>query len=229
MKNPHLLVSYIIAIATAALTTITFIIAFLTPPLSGPGCIADCFEYPFTDIAGRFPRDYYWMYPAMLVMLLYIFLMATIHEYAEEGKKLFSRIGFALSILSAGIIIPDYYMQVTVIQPSLLNGETDGIPLLTQFNPHGVFIALEEAGFILMCLSFICIIPVFNGRGVLKAIRITFLAGFILAVFSFVVIALKYGIRREYIFEITIISIVWFELIISSVLLSILFSRLMKK
>jgi hypothetical protein len=34
------------------------------------------------------------------------------------------------------------------LQPSLLAGETEGIAMLSQFNPHGLFIILEEPGFI---------------------------------------------------------------------------------
>lgn len=128
---------FTVALLTSAITTITFAIAVMTPPLSGPFCTTGCFEYPYTDITGRFPRDYYWMYPAMLVFLMYLILMSCIHEYAATEKKLFSRLGLAVAIMSAGILITNYFIQVSVIQPSLLRGETDGIALLTQYNPHG--------------------------------------------------------------------------------------------
>jgi hypothetical protein len=29
-----------------------------------------------------------------------------------------------------------------------MNGETDGLSILTQYNPHGIFIALEEIGYL---------------------------------------------------------------------------------
>ncbi len=35
-----------------------------------------------------------------------------------------------------------------------MKGEKEGISLLTQFNPHGIFIALKEVGYLLMSLSF---------------------------------------------------------------------------
>lgn len=34
-----------------------------------------------------------------------------------------------------------------------MHGETEGITLLTQYNAHGIFIALEELGYLLMSLS----------------------------------------------------------------------------
>ena len=36
-----------------------------------------------------------------------------------------------------------------------MNGETDGIALLTQYNGHGIFIAMEELGYITMSISFL--------------------------------------------------------------------------
>ena len=57
-------VGFYSAILTALLTVFSFVTAYLTPPLSGPFCAGGCFTYPYSDIASRFPRDYYWMYPA---------------------------------------------------------------------------------------------------------------------------------------------------------------------
>jgi hypothetical protein len=52
------------------------------------------------------------------------------------------------------VLITDYFIQVSVIQPSLLAGETDGISILSQFNPHGIIKVLEEIGLMFMILSF---------------------------------------------------------------------------
>jgi len=221
--------SFFVAITMAIVTFITFVIAILTPPLSGPFCKSSCFEYPYTDVISRFPRDYIWMYPAMLVALLFVVLMICIHHYAENEKKIFSQIGLSFALISSIILIADYFVQVSVIQPGLLKGETEGIAMLTQFNPHGVFIALEEIGYLIMSISFFSIVPVFYGKGGLrKAIRMTFITGLLLIVFSLILVSIKFGIMREYIFEVIVISIVWLELIISSILLSIEFRRAMK-
>jgi hypothetical protein len=220
----HTRFGFAVAILTAATTLITFGIAILTPPLSGPFCASGCFDYPYHEIISRFPRDYYWMYPTILISLLFILLMGAIHQQADDGKKLFSLTAWGFALLSAAVLIPNYFLQISVIQPSLLNGETDGIALLSQFNPHGIFIALEEVGFIFMNLAFLAIIPVFSGkRGVFRAIRLTGLIAFLLVVTALVFISINHGIRREYMFEVAVISIVWTELILNSVLLSIVF------
>ncbi len=138
---------YFVSIITAILTVITFGIAITTPPLSGPYCTGSCFEYPYIDISNRFPRDYYWMYPAILLSFTYLMMIVSIQHIATNGKKLYGMIGVSFAAMSALVLSADYFIQVSVIQPSLLSGETEGIALLTQFNPHGIFIVLEEMGF----------------------------------------------------------------------------------
>ena len=215
---------YYISIITTVLTVITFGIAISTPPLSGPFCTGPCFEYPYTDIASRFPRDYYWMYPAILLSISYLIMMVTIYQTAPVNKKLYGMLGVAFAIMASLILITDYFIQVSVIQPSLLAGETDGISLLTQFNPHGIFIVLEEIGFTLMIISFFALFPMFNGTSTLeKTIKWTTITGFILAVISFSLVSILNGIHREYRFEIIIISITWLEIILISFLMALYF------
>lgn len=213
---------FYISMITTIITVVTFAIAISTPPMSGPFCTGTCFEYPYADIASRFPRDYYWMYPAIILSFFYLAMMASIYQSAQSSKKVFAIVGVLFATMSALILSVNYFIQVSVIQPSLLAGETEGIALLTQFNPHGIFIVLEEIGFFLMIISFFALFPVFDGKNLLeKMIRYTTIIGFILAIVSFSLISITYGIRREYLFEVVIISITWLELI----LLGILFTR----
>ncbi len=216
-----------ISITTAILTIITFAIAILTPPLSGPFCKADCFQYPFTDILSRFPRDYYWMYFAMILMLLYLSMMIAVHQTVKNEKKHFSLISVSFAIMATLILFTDYFIQVSVIQPSLLAGETDGISILSQFNPHGIFIVLEEIGFLFMVISFFCLIPTFSSNNATqKAIIWTSIFGLALSIISFIVITIIHGINREYRFEVAVISVTWIELIIISFLYARHFKQL---
>jgi len=214
------------SISTAVLTIVTFVIAILTPPLSGPFCRSNCFLYSFLDIASRFPRDYIWMYPAILLMLSYIILSVCIHYCAPAEKKIYGHIGLVFALISATILIADYFLQLSVIQPSLLNGETDGIAMLTQYNPHGIFIALEDLGYLLMSFSFLFIALVFSGSRLEKSIRMVFMSGFVLTILSLVIISFMYGIHREYRFEVISISINWLVLIVSGILLSRFYKKI---
>lgn len=217
---------YYVSIITAAITVITFAIAINTPPLSGPYCQADCFEYPYHEIISRFPRDYFWMFPAIIMSFSYLVMMVAFHKSVPEEKNLFSLTGIGFAIISTLILALNYFVQVSFIQPSLLAGETEGIAVLSQFNPHGLFIILEELGFITMIISFFCLVPVFSKSSTLeRGLRLTFISGFILMILSFVTIVLLHGFNREYRFEVVIITITWIELIIAGILFARYFKR----
>lgn len=218
---------YWISIVTAILAIITFTLAIFTPPLSGPFCKSGCFQYPYSDIISRFPRDYYWMYLAMILMLFYLAMMAVVHQTVNTTRKHFTLIGLSFAIMSTLILCTDYFIQVSVIQQSLLAGETDGISILSQFNPHGIFIALEEIGFMFMVISFFCLIPVFSKHNSnQRAIKWTSVIGMVLTVVSIISISGVYGINREYRFEVAVITIAWLELITIGFLLSYYFKQL---
>ncbi len=221
---------FYIAITTSILTLGTFIIAVLTPPLSGPFCQGNCFEYPFLDIASRWPRDYIWMFPAMVLTLLYVVFFVSIHFYAEEKRKFYSLTALIFASLSALILVTDYFIQVSVIQPSLINGESDGISILTQYNPHGLFIALEELGYIFMSISFLFIAFAFAKTSKSeKAVRWVFITGFVLTIISLILVSIVHRIEREYRFEVIVITINWFVLIISGLLTAKVFKRNLKR
>jgi hypothetical protein len=221
-------VGFYCAIFTVLLTILSFVIAYMTPPLSGPFCAGGCFTYPYSDIASRFPRDYYWMYPAMVLNIVYYVLMVAIHHFAPIERKIFSHIGLSFAFLSMATFVIDYFLQVSVIQPSLVLGETDGIALLSQFNAHGIFIALEEVAFIMMSLSMLFMAPVFVGKTKSeKAIRWIFAGDFVLTAIFFALFTVFYGIFREYRFEVAAFSINWLALVASGILLSVIFRRAM--
>lgn len=218
---------FYVSLSLAVVTLITFIIAFLTPPLSGPYCVANCYEYPYTDIASRFPRYYLWMYPAMVSSILYFIFMVFIHYYAGHEKKIFGHISVAFSLMAALILTADYFIQVSVIQPALLKGEFDGISILTQYNSHGIFIAMEEFGYLMMSFSFLFAAFIFsNNIKPEKTIKRIFAVNFILVIISLAVYSIIYGIHREYRFEVAVIPINFFTLIINGILISRLFYRI---
>jgi hypothetical protein len=114
-------------------------------------------------------------------------------------------------------------VQVSVIPPSLVNNEYEGLALLSQFNPHGLFIVLEELAYLLMSISFAFMATGFSGTRLQQSIRYTFIVSFVLTVLAFVYYTGTYGLRREYRFEIAAITINWTALILLSILLYFFF------
>jgi len=217
------------AILTALTTLVTFSLAIIAIPNSGAGCRENCFEYPYVNTLSEFPRDYLWMPPAMLLVVFYVILMVSIHAYAAQHKSIYSQIGLSFALIAAGILLSDYFIQFSVVPVSLMNQETEGIALLTQYNAHGIFIVLEELGYLLMSLSFLFLAPVFANRDRLASVvRWVFIAGFVLTMVFLVVISIIYGLDRMDRFEIAVISINWLVLVLNGVLLSVLFRRQLK-
>jgi hypothetical protein len=214
------------AVLTCILTLVALAMSVTTLPHSGPSCTFDtCVEYPYTDVADYYPRDYLWMIPATLLLLPFIALVGFLHSYASEDRKAFALLGLALASISAAILSATYFIQLTVIQPSLVRGETDGLSPWSQYNPHGVFIALESVGYSFMSAALLPLAPLFRGSGIKRAIRCLFAAAPALALLSFVGLVAAYGNDLEYRFEIAVISISWIALGLGSLLMAVQFAR----
>lgn len=217
------------AISTTILTFVTFGFALSAIPISGANCPADCVNYPYLDTVAQYPQDFRWMPVAMGLVLAYLALMIAIHFYAPEHKKIFSQAGVALALIATAILLVDYFLQFSVIPMSLQNNETAGVALLIQYNPHGVFLALEELGYLLMALSFLCVAPVFAHKGRLEtAVQWVFIAAFVLVIVSLASITSSYGLDRQDRLEVAILSIDWLGLLVNGVLLSVVFGRRLK-
>ena len=110
-----------------------------------------------------------------------------------------------------------------------MNGETEGLPLIIQYNSHGPFIVVEELGYILMSLSFVFAAFVFETKSRLEgAIRWIFIAGFGLTMVALGIVSAQLGLERQDRFEVIVISITWLVLIVNGILVGILFKKKMK-
>lgn len=223
-------VGFYSAILTAVITIVTFGFAMTAIPVSGANCLSDCVEYPYLNTIAQYPRDFIWMYLAMFMVLAYLALMVAIHYSTDSLKKIFSHIGLSLALIATAILLVDYFLQVSIVPVSLMNSETEGLPLLIQYNPHGVFLVLEELGYLVMSFSFLLMAFAFSNRNRLEAaVKWVFFISFGLAILSLLVISIIYGLERLDRFEVLIISIDWLVLIINGILLSIVFRRKLKE
>ena len=216
------------SILTAVAAAAALVIAVTTAPArSGPFCMVEsCVTYPYTDAAAFVPNDYLWMYPAFLLGPLFVVLVVCIHHYAALDKQVFSQIALSFAVISTAALATNYFIQLTVVQPSLLKGEVEGLSLFSQYNPHGVFIALEDIGYLMMGLAFLFTAAVFSRRERLgRVIRLLFITGSVLAVGSLIPLALLYGSDLRYRYEVVVLLVDWITLSMSGVLLSVFFKR----
>jgi hypothetical protein len=160
---------------------------------------------------------------ALVLTLLAIVIVECIHDRITPDRVLLSRIGVAFTIMGVAILVVDYASQLTFIQPALLLSETEGLSPWSQYNPHGIFIALENVGYLLLNLAFL-----FLGLAMLRMpIRLWRAAGWVFAgggaltLALLVLYSLIYRVRLDYRFEVTAICITWLVLIVAPVLLII--------
>jgi hypothetical protein len=214
------------AILTALLAAVSFGVAATTPPRTGPfAAPGSAIPYPYATAAQFVPRDFVWMYLALLMMLAFLVLAASVRQRAVDDRKVFGTLGLCLSAVSFTIITMDYFIQLRTVQPALLRGELDGLAILSQYNPHGVFIALEELGFLVMGLSFGFLALSLGSSRLERVTRWVYLVSSALMVAAFVGMSWYFGFGLEYRFEVTAISIGWLTLMISGLLLAFVFRR----
>ncbi|MEI8203726.1 MAG: hypothetical protein WCH34_11970 [Bacteroidota bacterium] len=210
------------SISLTFLTIITLGFAMTAIPPSGPYCPDNCMSYPFSDILSYYPRDYYWMYLAIFQLFAYLIFIISTHFFAPPENRLFSTISVAFALISTIVLLIAYFVQFSVVPVSMMKGETDGIALLTQYNGHGIFIAMEELGYISMSISFLFLAFIFSKKKCLqKAIRLILITSFLFTVLSFILYSVKFGIDRSYRFEVATITINFLTIITVGILISI--------
>ena len=213
-----------VAFALACMTVITFGLAIIAVPISGANVVGEGIPYPYMDTLGQFPRDFIWQLAAILQLMLFIWLFSIFPQAVENSHRHHADTAKTFALAAGIILITNYYLQFSVVPISLRAKELDGLPLLIQYNSHGIFIVLEEIGYILISISFVFLGQCFSGAQrrfvVLKWIlRLPFLAGAIL----FVIVSFKTGLDRKDSFEIWIISFDWLALLIASIIIAGIF------
>jgi hypothetical protein len=166
------------------------------------------------------------MFAALVVCVLFLAFVLSLRARSVAGRELMAELAGALALMSSLVIGGDYFVQLAAVQPSLLAGEADGVSMLTQYNPHGVFIALEELGYLLMSgalASAAVALP--RSSRLERAVRWLLFAGFAVAVATLAGFMATLGHSRGYLFEIAIISIAWLTLIPGALMMAAVFWR----
>lgn len=139
--------------ATAVAGVVALGLGITTPPRSGPHCPSGCLSYPYDAAAHYVPGDFVWMIGALAMIAALVVLALAVREVATPDRWLAGAVASYLALLALGILAADYVMQLAVVAPSLVHGEGRDVLLLSMYNPHGVFIALEDAGYLLVAVA----------------------------------------------------------------------------
>ncbi len=194
----------------------------VAPARSGPYCLQDCIDYPFADIARFYPQEYLWMYAMLMASFALIVLGGATVSLTPVARRPLARIGNGFGLLAAAALAICYFIQIEVIQPSVLAGETTGIAVLTQYNEHGVFIALEDLGYLALAPALAGLTAGLKPLGRLFAIAFWVAGiGAVLVVGAFLYISIVYGVSRSYYFEVFSILIDWIVMLVAGGLIAV--------
>ncbi|HEY7587836.1 MAG TPA: hypothetical protein VIB49_03700 [Thermoplasmata archaeon] len=205
----------------SAILTAVFAAATIGIGIFGTSYTAVPQSYPYSIPFN--PVDYAWLYPATLLAPTFVALLACIHACARGDKRVFSLVALSFGLIYAVVIAIVYFIQWTVVLPSIRLGETEGLSLFIQSNPHGLFVALESLAYLMMTAAFLAAAPVFAGGRLERAIRWLFVGGFVAAIVAFA--ALSWMGAQIVVFEVAVIAIVCIVLIAGGAMLSVLFRR----
>lgn len=212
------------AVATALFAAMALGIGVTTPPRSGPfAAPGTALAYPYAGASSFVPRDFLWMYAALLMVLAFFVLAACIHSRASDDRKLSSTLGLHFAGMSVTVLAIGYFIQLQTVQPGLLAHEAESIVALSQYNPHGVFIALENLGFLAMSISFLFLAFSLGGSRLERVARRVLLISALAAFALFLGLWLYLGFGLGYTFEVWVILLNWLTLIVSGVLFALLF------
>ena len=206
----------------SAVLTAVFAASFLGIGFFGSS-YTESIKYPYVLTTIR-PLDYAVWYPAFFLALAVVVLIACVHLQTPSDKRAFSLVALSFAIIYAGLTVSDFFLQWTMVLPSILSNETAELSLFSIYNPHGFPIAIESLGYLLLNTALLFLAVVFGGRSrVERAIRWFFVVGFVLIMGSFG--ALSLAGNPIVVFEVVAVTVNVVVLIASGVLLSIFFKR----
>jgi hypothetical protein len=219
-------IGFPVALALAGMAALGFLLGIATPPRSGPWCVGDCTLYPFADAMRFFPRDYLWMAPGILLTPLFLIVVACIYMCVPPRTKPWALIAGFFAAIATALVTLDYFVQVLVVQPSMDHHEMDGVALLTQYNPRGLFIAMEDLGYLLLTAAFAFLAAALpTGIRPAKAIRWTLGIAALLVAVAFGGLGAWFGVEMGLPFELAVITVDWIGLVVAGILMAVWFRR----
>lgn len=209
--------AHVAAIASTAGALLAWPLAVIDLPQSGPMCQQQhCVTFPFSS-AVYSPIDYLWMFPATVAVLSFAALLAIIEPLVTPSRWVAARLASRAAGAGAVILVVAFAVQIFVVQPSIIKGESEALTMWTQFNPHGGFIALESLGYLFLSLALLAVSRLVPGRRASRLlVRIVAAALGGLGILLLPLLAALLGANLEYLYEVTAISLVWTAILVVS-------------
>ena len=124
----------------------------------------------------NFPLDEKLIYGTSLCIVIpFLIEMLALHYTTPANKKFWSHAALLFTILYAVFVTANYVVQLATVLPMELKGQLNEVQVLKQ-TPHSMFWNFDALGYIFMGLATGMAIPIFNGSGSQKIVRISLMA-----------------------------------------------------
>lgn len=114
--------------------------------------------------------------PSLLLGVAFLVLLVSVHQVAPPERKVWSQAALAFGTVYAVLISMNYFVQLTLVGPRMMEGRTEGIEMFL-FVPFDSFLyAVDILGYSFMSVAALFAVPVFE-RGGLEGMARLFLLG----------------------------------------------------
>jgi hypothetical protein len=162
--------------------------------------------------------------PSLLLGPAMVVLMLSVHYYAPQDKKILSLAAAAFTILYAGLCGVNYFVQITVVRQSILNGDFVRLAPFIMANPQSAMLAIDTLGYFFLFLATLFAAPIFAGGKLENAIRWLLVISGILGLFG----VLGFAIGEQTMYFIGLMGS-GLPFLAATMLLAVLFYRLTEK
>jgi len=114
-----------------------------------------------------------------LLTLSFLVLMACIHSYASDERKVFSLVGLSFAIVYTTLISVNYFIQLTFVRQSSFD-----VGIFAMDNPQSMMWVIEVLGYFFMGLATLFAAPVFESGRIESIVKGLFVANGILGILT---------------------------------------------
>ena len=120
----------------------------------------------------------------------FLVLMACVHSYAPEDRKVFSLVGLSFAVIYATLISVNYFIQLTFVNQHIFD-----VSIFEMTNPQSMMWVIEVLGYFFMGLATLFAALVFNSKRIESLIKWLFVANGILGILTPIGYALNLPIQ----------------------------------
>ena len=133
--------------------------------------------------------------PSLLLAPSFLALLVCVNALTPDERKIWSQLGVAFACVYVPLCVAAYIVELLVVEPRVMRGNTTETALLTIARGDSVFNAIDGIGYIFMCLSTLIAAPAFDHSRLQRWIGRLFVVNGMLAVPIFII----YFVNRSFI------------------------------